>query len=257
MAKKIYLSPSDQSDNAYAAGNTTEALQCKKIADACAKYLKANGYTVKVGSQSIGYVGRVKESNSWGADVHIPIHTNAGGGDGTLVMSYTGYTNNKYVKNVYNEVAKVSPGKDDGIRVRTNLYEITETIALCVYVECEFHDNATLANWIISHVDDLGKAIAKGICLADGKTFKTPSSGESTSKPITGKLWKVQCGAYESKTNAEAQVKKLKASGFDAFAYQSGRYYKVQCGAFKVKENAIALEKKLEAKGFDVYVYQD
>ena len=32
---KVYLSPSNQTDNRYAYGNTTEAVQCGKIADAC------------------------------------------------------------------------------------------------------------------------------------------------------------------------------------------------------------------------------
>ena len=36
MAKLIYLSPSDQTANKYAYGNTNEAVQCRKISDACA-----------------------------------------------------------------------------------------------------------------------------------------------------------------------------------------------------------------------------
>ena len=32
MAKKIYFSPSDQTRNTYAAGNTNEAAQCRQIA---------------------------------------------------------------------------------------------------------------------------------------------------------------------------------------------------------------------------------
>ena len=32
MAKKIYFSPSDQTRNTYAAGNTNEAAQCRQDA---------------------------------------------------------------------------------------------------------------------------------------------------------------------------------------------------------------------------------
>ena len=32
MAKKIYLSPSEQPENVYAYGNTNEKVQCRKIA---------------------------------------------------------------------------------------------------------------------------------------------------------------------------------------------------------------------------------
>lgn len=35
MSKLIYLSPSDQDGNLYAAGNTNEAVQCRRIANAC------------------------------------------------------------------------------------------------------------------------------------------------------------------------------------------------------------------------------
>ena len=34
MAKNIYISPSDQTSNKYAYGNTNEAVVCRKIADA-------------------------------------------------------------------------------------------------------------------------------------------------------------------------------------------------------------------------------
>ena len=42
MAKKVYLSPSDQTKNTYAYGNTNEAVQCGRIAEATKKALKRN-----------------------------------------------------------------------------------------------------------------------------------------------------------------------------------------------------------------------
>ena len=47
MAKKIYISPSNQDANAYAYGNTNEMEQCNRIAEALEKHLKRNGYEVK------------------------------------------------------------------------------------------------------------------------------------------------------------------------------------------------------------------
>lgn len=209
---KVYLSPSSQKENAYATGKTNESSVCKKIAIAAETALKRNGYSVKRGSTDKTVSQRVKESNEWGADLHVPIHTNAGGGDGTLVMCFTGCTGNKYVKAIYAEVAALSPGKDDGIKVRTNLAEITDTVALCVYVECEFHDDTDLANWIITHTTEIGEAIARAICKADGKTFKTASG--STSKKVK---YYVQCGAFADKKNADALAAKLKADGYDVY----------------------------------------
>lgn len=212
---KVYLSPSSQKENAYATGNTNESAVCKKIAIAAETALKRNDYTVKRGSTDKTVSQRVKESNEWGADLHVPIHTNAGDGDGTLVMCFTGNTGNKYVKAIYAEVAALSPGKDDGIKVRTNLVEITGTKALCVYVECEFHDNTDLAKWIIDHTTEIGEAIARAICKADGKTFKTASgSTGSTSKKAK---YYVQCGAFAEKKNADALAARLKADGYDVY----------------------------------------
>lgn len=254
MATKIYLSPSSQSNNACSGGDT-EAKHCRSIAIACEKYLKKNGYEVKVADPSLDVAGRVADSNAWGADVHIPIHTNAGGGDGTLVMCFTGCTSNKYVKSVYNTVASLSPGKDDGIKVRTDLAEITGTNAMCVYVECEFHD--TYGSWIDKNTDALGKAIAKGVCQAEDKSF---TDATIVSKPSTSGstgLYKVQVGAFSEKKNAEDTVKELKAKGFDGYAYQSGKLYKVQAGAFQDEDNAESLASKLASAGFDCYVYKD
>ena len=75
---KIYLSPSSQSHNAYAAGNTTEQAQCNRIAAAAKTALERNGYTVKKAPEGQSYTKNVAESNAWGADIHMPIHTNAG-----------------------------------------------------------------------------------------------------------------------------------------------------------------------------------
>lgn len=211
---KIYLSPSSQKQNAYAYGNTTEAKVCEQIAKSAEKYLKANGYSVKRGSIDSTITERIKESNEWGADVHQPIHTNAGGGDGTLVMCWKGYTGNKYVKYVYQEVSALSPGKDDGIKERTDLAEITDTTAVCVYLECEFHDNSDLAKWIVEHTDEIGKAIARGYCEADNKTFKDPSTSTGGS---TNVKYYVQCGAFSDKKNAEALAEKLKKDGYEVF----------------------------------------
>ena len=47
MAKRIYLSPSNQYANTYSYGNTTEMEQCNKIAVAAETALKRCGFTVK------------------------------------------------------------------------------------------------------------------------------------------------------------------------------------------------------------------
>lgn len=216
---KIYLSPSSQFDNAYGGVNTNEAEQCRKIAAYAKAALERNGYTVKQGSNTRTFEmdERTAESNAWGADLHIPIHTNAGGGQGTEVYAYSGSMNDKYVKAIYDSVAAASIGKDRGIKNGDHLYEVVNTSAVCCYIECEFHD--TNGKWISDNVKKLGEAIARGVCKADGKTFKEES--EPVKPSDSGKLYRVQVGAYKDKTNAEKMLKKLKSAGFEGIIKES------------------------------------
>lgn len=172
MALKIYLSPSSQVSNPYSAQGTNEQRQCNRIAEAAKAALERNGYIVKKAPEGQGYVQNVAESNAWGANIHMPIHTNAGGSaKGTMGLCYQGCVTNKYMQGVYNAVAELTPWADSGIHVRNDLYEINATTAMCVYMEMAFHDKADSAQWIIDNVVPLGEAIAKGMCAADGKAY--------------------------------------------------------------------------------------
>ena len=177
---KIYLSPSAQPANNYAAGDTNEQAQCNRIAEAAKSALERCGFAVRKAPEGQGYKENVDESNAWGADLHIPIHTNAGGGAGTVVFVHGGTAKQmQYAKPIYDEVQAASPGTTDyGVRVNSGLYELGYTTATAVYVECEFHDRADLAAWIIEHTTELGEAIARGVCIGAGVTYIAPSGSE-------------------------------------------------------------------------------
>ena len=51
MSKKIYLSPSNQEGNLYAAGNTNEMEQCNRIAEAAKTALERCGFSVKMAAK--------------------------------------------------------------------------------------------------------------------------------------------------------------------------------------------------------------
>ena len=182
---KIYLSPSAQPANNYAAGDTNEQTQCNRIAEAAKSALERCGFAVRKAPEGQGYKDSVAESNAWGADLHIPIHTNAGGGAGTVVFVHGGTAKQmQYAKPIYDEVQTASPGTTDyGVRVNSGLYELGYTTATAVYIECEFHDRADLAAWIIEHTTELGEAIARGVCIGAGVTYIAPSGSEPTPAP--------------------------------------------------------------------------
>ena len=173
---KIYLSPSAQPANNYAAGDTNEQVQCNRIAEAAKSALERCGFAVRKAPEGQGYKDSVAESNAWGADLHIPIHTNAGGGAGTVVFVHGGTAKQmQYAKPIYDEVQTASPGTTDyGVRVNSGLYELGYTTATAVYIECEFHDRADLAAWIIEHTTELGEAIARGVCIGAGVPYIAP-----------------------------------------------------------------------------------
>lgn len=70
----------------------------------------------------------------------------------------------------------------------------------------------------------------------------------------SGGLYRVQTGAFKSKTNADAMLAKVKAKSFDTYMVKVGDLYKIQVGAFKVKANAEAMMKKLQAAGFSAFI---
>ena len=214
MSKKIYLSPSNQDGNLYAYGNTNECEQCNRIADAAKEALERCGFTVRKAELGQNMNVSINESNSWGADLHIPIHTNAGGGNGTMCMVFARTPENmKFAEPIYDAVQAVTPGKIDyGIREYPQLAEINSTRAVAVYIEADFHDNAYIAKWLIENTKAVGEAIAKGICKAYDvpyKEYKEP-------------FYRVQVGAYNSRKSAEALLAKVKAAGFtNAFITES------------------------------------
>ena len=213
---KVYLSPSNQTDNRYVYGNTTEAVQCGKIADACRAALERSGVTVKVGHMP-SMQDKCKESNAFGAELHVPIHTNAFNGTvgGTRMFCFNSSGEGmKACKAIFSRLAPVTPGTSENIRVDASLYEVRVPSAPTAYIECEFHDNATTAKWIVEHTVDIGEAIARGICDYFGVTFKEK---EQPKPAATDKLYRVQVGAFAVRANAERMLAKLKAAGFEGY----------------------------------------
>ena len=64
----------------------------------------------------------------------------------------------------------------------------------------------------------MGVAIAKGVLKTLGVAQKEqePAVKEEPKEETTGKVYRVQVGAYSQKANAEAMQQKLKAAGYDA-----------------------------------------
>lgn len=76
----------------------------------------------------------------------------------------------KLARAVYAELLPLTPTSDRGVKEGYNfygpgkhMYELAYTDAPAALVETAYHDNADDAKWIISHIEVIGTAIAKGI----------------------------------------------------------------------------------------------
>ena len=280
---KVFLSPSNQYDNRYAYGNTTEGVQCGKIAEACKAALERSGVTVKL-MHDESMQEKCQASNAFGADLHVPIHTNAFNGtvSGTRMFYYAeGGEGQKACQAIFARLAPVTPGTSENIRADASLYEVRVPAAPTAYIECEFHDNATTAKWIVEHTDDIGEAIARGICDYFGVTFKEKEQPAPV-KSVDEVAREVIRGEWG---NGSDRRQRLEAAGYDYDAVQdrvnailtgdepeqpapaepveptpepeqpaTDKLYRVQVGAFAVRENAEKMLRRLKDAGFEGYI---
>lgn len=185
--KKIFLSPSNQSGNTYAYGNTNEAAQCGKMAQAAEKALKRCGFEVKTMQWETMQV-RCAESDKWGADMHIPVHTNAFNKSvtGTRTMCYEAKGEDyKAAKAIHNRLAPLTPGTSENISAHPELYELHKPKATSVYLEVDFHDVPKIAKWLIENTAAIGEAICQGVCDYYGVKYIAP--GVEPEKPAEPK----------------------------------------------------------------------
>lgn len=213
--KNIFLSPSNQTGNAYAYGNTNEAAECGKIAKFCEAALKRCGFNVKT-EQWDTIENRSKHSDAWGADLHVPIHTNAFNHAvaGTRLFCYSlkdeGYN---ACKAVYKYLAPLTPGTSENIQARTDLYEVRVPIAKTVYIEVDFHDVPSVAKWLVENTEAIGEAICKGICEYYGVKYVEPKVEEPTETTVNVALTVLKKGSNGEQVKALQRL--LQAMGYN------------------------------------------
>lgn len=280
---KVFLSPSNQYDNRYAYGNTTEGVQCGKIAEACKAALERSGVTVKL-MHDESMQEKCQASNAFGADLHVPIHTNAFNGtvSGTRMFYYAeGGEGQKACKAIFARLAPVTPGTSESIRADASLYEVRVPSAPTAYIECEFHDNPTASKWIVENTGLIGETIARGICDYFGVTFREKEQAQPA-KSVDEVAREVIRGEWG---NGSDRRQRLEAAGYDYDTVQNhvnailtgdapeqptpaepvepspepeqpatDKLYRVQVGAFAVRENAEKMLQRLKDAGFDGYI---
>ena len=110
-----------------------------------------------------------------------------------------------------------------------------------------FANKSCPGDWLYARLGDLAAKVTAN--LGGGNSSTTDSTGSSGTT-----LYRVQVGAYQQKSNADAQLARVKAAGFDTYMVQSGGLYKIQVGAYREKGNADNMLAKLKAAGFDAFI---
>lgn len=126
-----------------------------------------------------------------------------------------------------------------GDKNKTLAYE-PKADEMIITVHRWFANKSCPGDWLYNRLGDLAAKV-------------TSRLGGGSQQP-SGTLYRVQTGAYKQKANADAQLARVKAAGFDTYMVQAGGYYKIQVGAYSKKENADAMAAKLKAAGFDTYI---
>jgi N-acetylmuramoyl-L-alanine amidase len=115
--------------------------------------------------------GTIQDSNNIAPDIHIALHSNAGGGEGTeaYYSNYPVYSpeSHRLANMVYTKVAAALTGRDRGVKPDTSLYgiglaETRETTAIATLIELFFHDNY---NDVVDYTNKLD-LVAKLLALA-------------------------------------------------------------------------------------------
>ncbi|MEM0531619.1 N-acetylmuramoyl-L-alanine amidase [Zongyangia sp. HA2173] len=114
--------------------------------------------------------------------------------------------------------------------------------------------NLTMHKWFAATACPGPYLESKFPYIAEQVNQRLGGSGGSAEKPETAALYRVQCGAFSKRGNAQAMEKQLQAKGYSTYLVQADGLYKVQTGAFLVKANADNLCGKLKKDGFSAFV---
>lgn len=210
----VYLSPSTQQDNEGVGNYGTEEYRMNQLCDRVIHHLNNGGtnLTIYRNNPSMTIYQVAADSNSKKPDIHVAIHSNSGGGQGTEVWCSGSVLGTKLATLIYNGVAPHTIGLDRGVKVNTNYIEVGGVVAISCILEVMFHDRLEDVNDYLSKVDTIALAIAMSIYAYFGFNYSPP-----TPVPEKKVLYRVCVGTYAKYENATNRVSEMKNKGIDAY----------------------------------------
>ena len=227
---KLYLDPGHGGKDPGAVAN---GLMEKHIVLKLAKRIRdilANEYegvAVKMSRSDDSFPSlssRTNEANSWGANLFLSLHINAGGGTGFESFIYTnaGARTSQAQVAIHDEIRKQirDQGVTDSGRKEKNYHVLRETNMSSVLTDNLFID--TKADAARLKQETFLEALARGHVNGLEKAFnlKQKEIQAEKSKTSTGGLYRVQVGAFSEKTNAENLARELEGKGYSTHIVQ-------------------------------------
>jgi N-acetylmuramoyl-L-alanine amidase len=193
---------------------------------ACQNYLSDyEGFDIlrvddPTGKRDVPLSERTDKSNKFGADAYVSFHNNAlrfnwGNHHGMETFSYVGSNpkSEKLQKAIHKHLIKATKNNDRGMK-EANFHVLRETKnCAAVLTESFFMDSTHDIKKLRSdaYLKSTGEAIAKGIVECYGLKAK-PKLVQAS-----GKLYKVQIGAFSDKENAEQLASQAEKEGFNTY----------------------------------------
>jgi len=160
--KKIYINPGHSDRDPGAVGYETE----RKLNVAVSQYMRdylMEYFECEVRSNpgSMDSLTAIcNDANSWGADLFVSVHFNAGGGDGYEALVYG--ENRVALGRIFEKYVQQAGQNSRGVKLRPGLYVLKNTAMPAIINEGAFVDNrADIADW-----NDAGELQRLGIAYA-------------------------------------------------------------------------------------------
>jgi N-acetylmuramoyl-L-alanine amidase len=159
--KKIYINPGHSDKDPGAVGYETERKLNVKVSQYMSEYLLAN-YECETKVYSNDSLSAVcTDANTWGADLFVSNHFNAGKGDGYEALVYN--QNRVALGKVFEKYVLAAGQNSRGVKLRPDLAVLSNTHMAAVANEGAFVDNQKdIADWNEdAELKKLGEAYAK------------------------------------------------------------------------------------------------
>ena len=200
-------------------GIVSETVKNREVGKRLIDILREKGHTVvdcTVDKSSNDLYDIRMKANAQPLDVFVSLHLNAFNGQAYGVETYiysgawSGKEANRAIAQKVQSALVADIGWTDRRVKEDNFYVLRETVAPAILVELGFCDNA--GDMAKFNSENVARSLFKGIT---GTAYVPPAP--PTPPAPSGTKFRVVCGTYADRKNAEAQQARLKEKGFDSF----------------------------------------